>query len=121
MKQVLGILLLASIALWAQTKTVVKPALAGSHTVVVSWTQSTSSGVTGNNLYRGTASGAETLYQTFSTPTTTYTDTSVSNGTTYYYRVTAVSAGGESSYSNEVSAAVGTPPNAPVMNTPVVQ
>ncbi len=38
---------------------------------------------------------------------TTYSDTDVVNGTTYYYVVTAVSAGGESENSNEASATPG--------------
>jgi hypothetical protein len=48
-----------------------------------------------------------------STTATSYTDTTVVNGTTYYYVVTAVNAGGESLPSNEVNA---TPPLPPVPN-----
>ena len=61
--------------------------------------------VTSYDVYRGTASGAESLYQSGLT-TTTFTDSSTTPGTTYYYKVTAVTAGGESAPSNEVSAAV---------------
>lgn len=46
-------------------------------------------------------------YQTIATTTTgsiTYSDTGLQNGTTYYYVVSAVNAGGESSNSNETSA-----------------
>lgn len=52
---------------------------------------------------------SETLsgpYQTIATTTTgaiTYSDTGLQNGTTYYYAVSAVNAGGESPNSNEVS------------------
>src|SRR5262249_60092146 len=35
---------------------------------------------------------------------TTYTNTGLTNGTTYFYQVTAVNAGGQSSTSNEASA-----------------
>jgi fibronectin type 3 domain-containing protein len=59
------------------------------------------------NVYRGTTSGAETLYQTGLT-TNSFTDTAVTVNTTYYYKVTAVNAGGESALSNEASAAAGT-------------
>lgn len=110
-----------------QVKAVVKPTATPNHTVALSWTQSVCTGacgsVTGNKLYRGTATGGETLYQTFATPTVSYTDATVVNGTTYYYYVTGVSAGGESTASNEVSAVIPptpVPPAAPVMSPAVV-
>lgn len=56
-------------------------------------------------IYRGTTTGQE--YQAVQTGQTTipWTDTSVTSGTTYYYKVTAVNAsGGESVKSSEVSA-----------------
>jgi hypothetical protein len=52
---------------------------------------------------RGTASGAESTIATLLSATS-YTDGSVTNGTTYYYVVTAVGSGGESGSSNEASA-----------------
>jgi len=55
------------------------------------------------NIYRGTASGGQTLLQS-GVAGTTFIDTAVTNGTTYYYQVTAVNAAGESSRSAEVSA-----------------
>ena len=55
------------------------------------------------NLYRATATGAETSYKTGLTKTT-FTDFGLTNGTTYYYQVTAVDAAGESVKSNEASA-----------------
>ncbi len=66
---------------------------------------------------RGTASGAESTIAT-SLATTSFTDATVANGTTYYYVVTAVGSGGESGNSNEasatpVAAAPVTPPAAP--------
>ena len=82
--------------------------------MVLSWTQSTSPAITGNKIYRGTGSGNETLLYTSSTPIVTYTDGPFSTGTTYYYRITAVNATGESGYSNEVSAAVPSPPTTPI-------
>ena len=91
---------------------------AGTHDVILSWTASTTSGVVGYNVYRGTASGGESTTPLNSSPvaagctsttTCTYTDaTTVVAGTTYYYTVTAVASNDvtQSADSNEVSAAV---------------
>ena len=78
----------------------------GSGQVTLSW--NASSGATSYNLYRGTTSGGETLWQSGITGTS-FTDTGLTNGTTYYYEVTAVNSS-ESSKSSEVSA---TPANQP--------
>ena len=65
-------------------------------------------------VYRGTTSGGESS-TAVSTPTTTnYVDTSVSNGSTYYYVVAASNGSCNSGNSAEVSATpVCTPPSAP--------
>ncbi len=72
-----------------------------------------SAGATSYNLKRSPSSGGP--YATIiSTASTSYNDTNVVNGTTYYYVVTAVNAGGENpTNSNEVNA---TPPLPPVSN-----
>jgi beta-glucanase (GH16 family) len=69
--------------------------------IKLTWTQSTSGGITQNKVYRSTtgSAGPYSLRATLS-PTTTYTDTGLTGGATYYYVVTAVSSGGESAYSN---------------------
>jgi fibronectin type 3 domain-containing protein len=62
----------------------------------------TSAGVTGYNLYRST-SRLFTAETTVKTPLTTFTapyaDQNLNNGTTYFYAVSAVSAGKESAFS----------------------
>ena len=76
-------------------------ATAGNGQVGLSW--SASSGATSYNVQRSTTSGG--AYTTIASPTTTsYTDTGVTNGTTYYYVVSAVNTAGESANSSQVSA-----------------
>jgi fibronectin type 3 domain-containing protein len=75
----------------------------------LAWTQGTiqagGCAITSNNIYRGTSSGGETLLVT--TPAaTSYTDSTVKSGNTYFYQVSAVSCDGESSRSAEVSAKI---------------
>src|SRR5207245_1257133 len=73
----------------------------GNTQVVLSW--SASSGATSYNVKRSTTNGGP--YATVASPTTTgYTDSGLTNGTTYYYVVTAVNTGGESGNSSQVSA-----------------
>ena len=77
------------------------------HTVALSWTASTST-VTGYNVYRSTTSG--TGYAKLNTSlvsTVSYTDSTVTNATTYFYVTTAVDgSGNESSFSNQATAAI---------------
>src|SRR6202451_3718138 len=73
----------------------------GNAQVGLSW--SASSGATSYNVKRSTTSGGP--YTTIGSPTTTsYTDTGVTNGTTYYYVVAAVNTAGQSANSSQVSA-----------------
>jgi peptidoglycan/xylan/chitin deacetylase (PgdA/CDA1 family) len=69
------------------------------------------SAVSGYDVYRGTASGGETLLAQVGN-VTSYTDSSVTNGTTYYYTVSAVNSAGEGAQSGEQSA---TPAGVPVV------
>lgn len=62
------------------------------------------------SLYRGTAPGGEVAVKT-SLSTTSFVNTGMKNGTTYYYVVKAVNSAGESASSNEVSAMAGIPAN----------
>jgi subtilase family serine protease len=82
-------------------------ATAGNAQVALAWTGS--AGATSYSVYRGTASGGETLLKSGLTATS-YTDTGLTNGTTYFYQVAAVNAGGTSAKSGEA----GAKPTAPV-------
>jgi hypothetical protein len=81
----------------------------GQHWVALSWSASSTSGVT-YNVYRSTTSG-NGFAVINSSPVTTlsYSDSNVQAGTTYFYQVTAVDSGGESVPSNQVSVSVPTP------------
>jgi fibronectin type 3 domain-containing protein len=78
------------------------------HTVTLTWNESDTS-VVGYNMYRGTTSGG--TYTKVNTggliAAMLYTDSTVANGTTYYYVVTAVdNTGAESAYSNQAQATI---------------
>ena len=70
----------------------------GNGYVDLSWTTPSNGGsaITGYKIYRGTASGAESYLNSTTPDWTTFHNPTVVNGTTYYYKVTAVNAVGES-------------------------
>jgi hypothetical protein len=86
---------------------------AGAHDVVLTWTASPTSGISGYDIFRGATAGGESTTPLNSTPFagTNYLDTNVTAGATYYYVVTAVDSNGttQSSASNEASATLPTP------------
>ena len=84
-------------------------ATAGNAQVSLTWNQS--SGATGYYVKRSTTSGAESKISTQTG--TSFTDTGLTNGTTYYYVVSAYNSYGESANSADVS---GTP-TAPTAGT----
>ena len=87
-------------------------ATAASQNVSLSWTAT--AGAASYNIYRGTGRGAEGTTPIASGVTATgFTDTTVTNGTTYYYVVAAVNAGGTGARSAEVSALPQIAPPAP--------
>lgn len=93
-------------------------AISGAGSVQLSWSVPDSDGgsvVTGYRVYRGAASGAETLLAD-NVALMNYTDGSVTAGTTYYYTVTAVNANGEGPTPAEASAKpTAGPPSAPTL------
>jgi hypothetical protein len=76
-------------------------------------------GATGYNVYRGTSSGGEAAAPITSTTTPSYTDAHLSNTLDYFYKITAVNAGGESPRSGEDSSRT-PPPVGTGGNTPGV-
>jgi hypothetical protein len=80
---------------------------AAQHSVALSWKDS-GTGIAGYNVYRSTVSGGSySKINSAAVVPTSYTDTNVTSGTTYYYVVTAAApSGAESTYSNQISAKV---------------
>jgi titin len=80
-------------------------ALAGRGQVVLSWTTPANGGqsISGYRIYRSNTSGGEVLIQTITTGTS-YVDNTTTGGTTYFYKVAAITAAGDGAKSNEASA-----------------
>jgi NPCBM/NEW2 domain/Fibronectin type III domain/Dockerin type I domain len=78
-------------------------AVSGNGHIQLNWT--VPSGAVTYSIYRGTSAGGENATPLAAgVSTNSYTDTSVAIGTTYYYQITALDAGGESARSTEVHA-----------------
>lgn len=76
------------------------------HSVALAWVASVST-VTGYNVYRSTVSGGPYARIASQITGLSYSDSTVQNGTTYYYVTTAVdSQGAESVFSNQVTAVI---------------
>ena len=77
----------------------------GNTSVALTWSASIGTSPITYSVYRGTSSGGEggTAIAT-NLSATSYTDSSVTNGTTYYYEVTATNSAGTSGDSAQVSA-----------------
>ena len=88
-------------------------ATAGNAQVSLTW--AATSGASSYHVKRSTTSGAETQ---IAPPTSnSYTDTGLTNGTKYFYVVSAVNSGGQSANSSEVSATPNAPLTAPATPT----
>jgi len=70
--------------------------------IALQWTDN-ATGASGYTVERGTASGAESQITALGPTATSFTDSSLIDGTTYYYRVRAFNGIGNSPYSNELS------------------
>ncbi len=78
---------------------------AGDQKVTLTWESNTESDLSSYRIYRETASNPTDQLTTVTAGNASYTDTEVTNNTTYYYRITAVDEdGNESAYSEQVSA-----------------
>ncbi|MHB8587000.1 MAG: fibronectin type III domain-containing protein [Thermoplasmatota archaeon] len=64
-------------------------AATGANQLTISWQAPGGVAVTGYKLYRGTSSGSESLYQTLGLQTS-YVDTGLPNGSTYWYYLTTI-------------------------------
>jgi hypothetical protein len=84
--KILILSMLLAVSAHAQVKATVIATATG-HSVSLSWTASTSTGVTGYNIYRGTTVGGEsaTAVNTSLITGTAYADATVIASTTYYY------------------------------------
>jgi fibronectin type 3 domain-containing protein len=102
----MGALALVSCAASVTTSVTTPP----THSVTLTWMASTSL-VIGYNAYRGTQSGGPyTRLNPSLIATTTYIDSTVQAGQTYYYVVTAVDSDNtESVYSNQASVTIPNP------------
>ena len=90
-------------------------ATASSSQINLSWSAPSNNGglpITGYKVYRSTSSGTETLLTTIGN-STSYSDTAVTTGATYFYKVSSVNPAGESAQSNEASATISQGPSAP--------
>jgi hypothetical protein len=80
------------------------------HSVSLKWTASTSPNVRYYKVYRGTVSGGPYALRATNVKATSYADSTVQSGSTYYYVTTAVdSSGVESGYSGVARAAIPMP------------
>ena len=80
------------------------------HSVSLSWSPSSSPGVSSYKVYRGNVSGGPYSLLTSGVSSTSYTDTNVQSGSTYYYVTTAVDSSGiESAYSAAAQAVIPMP------------
>ncbi len=112
MKKLFIILLLCTFALASPTQ----------HQVALTWTQSTGAGITGNCVYRSqTSGGSYTQLWCSLSPATTYVDSTVVGGQTYYFVVTAAAGTQESAFSNEVKTVIPQSPTSPLGLSATVQ
>ena len=89
---------------------------ASSNKTLLFWTPPNDNGsspLTGYNIYRGLSTGSQTFLISVSAPSISYTDSSLTNGTKYYYYITAINNAGEGDKSNEAFATPMPAPSVP--------
>jgi fibronectin type 3 domain-containing protein len=74
----------------------------GNGVATITW--NASAGATGYDVLRSTTSGSGYTAVAYGVTGTSFADTSVTDGTTYYYEVTAVNSGGQSASSTQTAA-----------------
>ena len=86
----------------------------GAKSITLTWTAPANGGtnVTGYKIYRGSASGGESLLKLIE-PVTSYVDVGLPDNVIYYYKVRAVNSQGDGPLSSEVSARTYDHPAAP--------
>jgi len=87
----------------------------GNHTINLTWQAPSSNGgfsIINYRIYKGTFSGNESLLTTIGN-VLTYSDTNLTNGRRYYYRISALNEIGEGNLSIEVHATPATKPHVP--------
>ncbi|SFM13148.1 Pectate lyase [Paenibacillus sp. 1_12] len=119
----LGSLYLDNIKVYQQAVTIPQKLTAGGGNNISELNWNAASGVDAYNVYRSSASGGTYILVASNVPSNSYTDTGLANDINYYYKVTAVSASGESEYSNETFATPNSvaPPEAPTGLSAVVR
>jgi subtilisin family serine protease/fibronectin type 3 domain-containing protein len=94
-------------------------ATAGNGSVSLSWAGNTEPDLAGYNLYRSTSAGVQgTKVNTTLIGGTSFTNSGLTNGTTYYYMVTAVDVNGNESAPSVQKSATPTAPVPPSDTTP---
>ncbi len=86
----------------------------GNHLVMLTWEEPSNNGadITSYKIYRGTSSD-DLQFEIWLGLVLSYNDTSVLDGETYHYAVSAVNSKGEGEISANVSVTIPTPPSAP--------
>ncbi|WP_245584836.1 Ig-like domain-containing protein, partial [Pedobacter glucosidilyticus] len=83
---------------------------AGNQENILNWTPNTETDLVLYRVFGGISNNPTTLLQNVSTPTTSYTHTGLTNGTTYYYKIIAVDVAGNESVESAIETAT---PQAP--------
>ncbi|UCG68601.1 MAG: fibronectin type III domain-containing protein, partial [Thermoplasmata archaeon] len=96
--------------------------IVGDSHINITWVTPTSDGgypITNYRIYRGIISSGEILFIELGN-VLYYNDTTVTNGVTYYYKISAINVVGEGPLSDEVSATPATSPSKPTNLTTIV-